>query len=907
MEKEEMNHSAREIIRQLELFMSQSDYENALKLVETTSSSKFLSKEDTIDYLLLETQLRIKTGEFKKGISIIIEILSREENNIYPLKLAEALVLKTEISWRLGNFDDGLQAVEECEQLLAKLGGENEQDVKNRKKGLYSQGGINYWYKGDLEKATTFHEKCLQIAEEENDKISMADSYNNLGLVYQSKGEFDLSLEYYQKTLGVYEELGGKRKIAKLLSNIGITYSYRGDQEQALNYLQRSHAIVVKSKDKHDIAKSLLNIGAIFRMQGDITNAFAYYQKGQRIYEDIEDKRGIALALNNLGDVYQLKGDLDLALEYFQESLTLYEELGIKQDIAMALVNIGELYRTKRNLEWALRYFERGLALYEELKSEPSVAIVLYQLVLLALESNEPNLAQEPLKRLGQIHERTQNRIVKHRYLIANALFLKSQKRVRQKMKAEEILAQVVEEEVVDHALTVTAMIHLCDLLLFELKTTGEEEILREVKDLTKRLHEIAKEQSSHSLLTETYVLQSKLALLEMDVNKAQDLLNVALLNAEDKGLRTLAIKIYSEKTLLDTQIEKWKFLIKRKAPLRERLELTRLEDLITRVASDRLEVTETEVEQYSGRAKKITTKYEEVPKRKYQLKHINLIENTSKVEKPSFRVGVAQIGVSQTGDLLNEFYDEKISGLFLLKKEKVEAVKTKLSEMLELAHGKQVNILLFPEMAIDLGYKQLLEELTTLAKTYNMFIIPGSFHDQKSKKNISMVIGPTGVLWEQEKHIPAIIHYQGRRFTEGIEVGEARRETIICTTEFGTIAIAICRDFLDMDLRVELKNSEPPVDLIFNPAFTPVTEDFQAAHFDARRSIFAYCFFANIAEVGNSFIFTPERDRDERKIAPKEESIIYKDVDLFRLRSERKRWEIEQAKRRPFIQSTRS
>jgi hypothetical protein len=33
---------------------------------------------------------------------------------------------------------------------------------------------------------------------------------------------------------------------------------------------------------------------------------------------------------------------------------------------------------------------------------------------------------------------------------------------------------------------------------------------------------------------------------------------------------------------------------------------------------------------------------------------------------------------------------------------------------------------------------------------------------------------------------------------------------------------------------------------------------------------------------------------------------LIYKDVDLFRLRSERKKWEVEQTKKRPFIQSTR-
>ncbi|MFX1439837.1 MAG: hypothetical protein ACFFFD_06270, partial [Promethearchaeota archaeon] len=97
-----------------------------------------------------------------------------------------------------------------------------------------------------------------------------------------------------------------------------------------------------------------------------------------------------------------------------------------------------------------------------------------------------------------------------------------------------------------------------------------------------------------------------------------------------------------------------------------------------------------------------------------------------------------------------------------------------------------------------------------------------------------------------------------------------------------------------------------PPVDLVFNPAFTPVTADFKAAHFDARRSIYAYCFFANIAEFGASLIYTPEKERVERSIPPRKEGLIYKDVQLFQLRSERKKWEKKQEKQRSFIQSTR-
>jgi predicted amidohydrolase len=221
-------------------------------------------------------------------------------------------------------------------------------------------------------------------------------------------------------------------------------------------------------------------------------------------------------------------------------------------------------------------------------------------------------------------------------------------------------------------------------------------------------------------------------------------------------------------------------------------------------------------------------------------------------------------------------------------------------------AQGKGVNVLLFPELSIDLNHEKLLNVISEYATRFQMYIIPGSFHRKSTHRNISVVISPHGILWEQEKHIPATITYKGKQFTEGIDVETVMRKTIIGDTEYGRMAIVICRDFLDMDLRVELKNFEPPIDLLFNLSFTPVTADFKAAHFDARRSIYAYCFFANIAELGDSSIYTPEKERIERVIPAGDEGLIYKDVDLFQLRYERRKWENKQKQEKAFIQSTR-
>lgn len=310
------------------------------------------------------------------------------------------------------------------------------------------------------------------------------------------------------------------------------------------------------------------------------------------------------------------------------------------------------------------------------------------------------------------------------------------------------------------------------------------------------------------------------------------------------------------------------------------------------------------EVQQYAEEVMKFLEKDSKT--KKYEIEYKDLLKEYPKSPRNQCRVGIAQIGISHSGDITNEFYEENPKGLLTLKEEKVNLIDSKVKEMIEKAHQESVSILLFPEMTIDLKYKQFLENISNLAKKYEMYIIPGSYHDIEKKSNVSVVIGVDGILWKQEKHIPAIISLEKGKFKEGIDTSILPRKTFVCNTEYGRIAIATCRDFLDMDLRVELKNFEPPIDIILNPAFTPVTADFKAVHFDARRSIYAYTFFANVAEYGDSLIYTPEKERVERNVPAREEGLIYKDVDLFKLRSERKKWEEKKSKEKRFIQSTR-
>jgi tetratricopeptide (TPR) repeat protein len=584
-----MTSTIREEVIRAERLLERGEYRDALELVEALAAREGLPADDRLACFLLEGRLKVKLGELEEALALTEEVLQTTSERENPLLVVDILTVRAEASWRSGELVEALGAVEEGEALLAGMGPEHlgvvEGEIERREGELLHHRGVICWYKGDLDMALECHQRSRTIKERLGNRQALADSFNNLGLVYWSRGDFDQALDYYQRSLAISEELGNKRNTAVSLTNLGNIHSRKGNLDQALACQKRSLAIKEELGNKHDISMSLINLGAVYQLKGELKQAEEHYQRSLAISEELGIKRDIALALNNLGNIDQLKGDLNQALECFQTSLAIYRELGIREEVALLLANIGEIHRKKGNLERAFEYYERSLATYEEMGNDPLTAIVLYELVWIALERGDPTLAQQYLQKLQQINEGTDNRSISQRYRVARALSLKASKRARDKLKAVEILEHLVEEEVADHSLTVTAMIHLCDLLLFELKMTGEDELFGEIKDLTYRLLEIAEQQSSHSLLAETYLLQSKLALIELDMGRARTLLTKAQAIAEEKDLRMLARAVAHERDLLQSQVQMWEVISQRKPSWREMIDLTQLDDLLGQMA----------------------------------------------------------------------------------------------------------------------------------------------------------------------------------------------------------------------------------------------------------------------------------------------------------------------------------
>ncbi|MFX0067203.1 MAG: tetratricopeptide repeat protein, partial [Candidatus Hermodarchaeota archaeon] len=489
-----------------------------------------------------------------------------------PSRMTSLLYHKGVIYVMKGLEDQALQYFQQSMTLSEKLS-----DQKELAKCLNALGFI-YQRKGELDRALMYQQRSLDLKEQLGDKQGVARSLNTLGLVYWRKGELDWALECYQQLLTLSEELGNKKDMSTALGNVGLIYQDRGDLNRALECQERGLALSEEVGNPQDIAIDLDNLGRTYDLQGDLQRALEYYQQALTLKDQIGNKNSIAITLNNLGRVFKQKGDLNKALAYYQQSLIIFEEIDDQQHMAESLESIGRVYAEKGDSHQALEHLEQSLVIYEEVGNKLKISSALFSLIFVGLD-RMPRRTAAYFQRLQQIKDQEDNRLINQRSQVAEALLLKSSTRSRDKIKATDLLEQIVEEKVVDHELTVIALLNLCDLLLKELRIS--EDVIDEINSIVNKLLAIAKAQHSHSLLVETYLLKAKLGLVELDVQEARRWLIQAQLLAEERELTRLAIKVSNEHDSLLETLNTLEKISKLGISLPERIKLARLEEQV--------------------------------------------------------------------------------------------------------------------------------------------------------------------------------------------------------------------------------------------------------------------------------------------------------------------------------------
>ncbi|MCF2144706.1 MAG: tetratricopeptide repeat protein [Candidatus Heimdallarchaeota archaeon] len=367
----------------------------------------------------------------------------------------------------------------------------------------------------------------------------------------------------------------------RFLYQKGIIFKTTGNLTQAINNINTCLKYYTINNEKFERAECYSCLGLIYAMKGDLNKSMTYMAQSIALFQQIDNTYKIATALNNMGEICRQMGFLEQSLRNFQQSLHIWEEMGNREAISNSLKNIGTIYYLMSDYKQALAHFELCIKLNKEIGNKISIAENLYQVIKTYITQNQTEKAQEQLLNLEEINKELSHKPTDQIYRISKALILKSSKKLRNWLKAIEILEGVIIEDVSNYEVTIDALLHLCELYLREYKASNEIETLNDLELAIKTLSSIAERQQSQKLYAETYWLKAHLALVKLNLEEAKALLAKAQQLAEEYDLHMLAMKISNDYDQLLHQFEEWTKLKKDNAPVAEILKLSQVEELI--------------------------------------------------------------------------------------------------------------------------------------------------------------------------------------------------------------------------------------------------------------------------------------------------------------------------------------
>jgi hypothetical protein len=384
---------------------------------------------------------------------------------------------------------------------LAKIGYDLAEDLNDKASmaRFASVIGKAFYINGAYTQSLSYHLEAARFFEEVNLLNELAETYNNLGMVSYAARQISKSLEYHNEALSLFSDLKNVGSQANTLGYIGHIYEKQQKYDLAISYQRKALATFNSKVDLKGIALIYENIGSIFEDLGKYDSALIEFKKALSFNLKAGEIQQSISNYNNIGDIYRKSASLDSGLYYTLLAKNLAHQFNNRAQIQSAYRDLAKVYFERQQFVTGYIYLDSAYNLYEDLYEEESAHQSAQLQTFYSIEKKNKTI--ELLEKDQKIERLYRYAIVVFSLLILLGLLFLLYRRNLQ-AKQEELLAKKQN-----------------DLMIADLKNAKLKEQRLEAVIENKRLKEnqlqFELEQKSRALTTQTLHMIQKNKLME--------------------------------------------------------------------------------------------------------------------------------------------------------------------------------------------------------------------------------------------------------------------------------------------------------------------------------------------------------------------------------------------------------
>ncbi len=522
--------------------ISLAKFKEALDLVNKVSKTKELSKEDHLECLLFNSEIENKLGNYKKSL-LIAETVLKESKELKNDKL----IIKS-IYWKI----------------------------------------VGFYIFGNIRKSLALIESTMKTMTEKNllDDVSLNRfSIRFLGMkgfILANTGNYKIGLELIQQATVMAEKANDKQVLVFFTTHLGLYNLFSGNNKKAEKILKQAHKIAMALGNKQEIALAIMRMGVLKTYQLEYKEALELYFESIEIMEETGSTYLHFGTYLNIGAAYSALFQFDDAIKYLKKALTFESGFDF-----MIYTNLAEVYYWKNELDLALEYYLGALKRSIEIQDRRYHPIILYSLVNIFVQKKQFKEAQQYLNQLEKIRDEEKLKQYDELYKFASIQYYKASTDIQDWSKAVVFAEKFLSGKESFAEWRVDALYSILEIRLRELQINANEESLIQVRKQIDEVFKEAEENQQHNMIVNLFKLKAQLALVELDVKKAIDLLITARTIAIEKSLELLVEEITEEQKKLEEQISMWTKFQEQNLPLVDTLKQVSLESTVQNIAKD--------------------------------------------------------------------------------------------------------------------------------------------------------------------------------------------------------------------------------------------------------------------------------------------------------------------------------